>query len=79
MNSFGDINAILANIDTLLIKNPIDSKISPEKKEITSGEKLQRANKRLAQYERQIQEINVSYRENTDDRFMVMDAIVDTW
>ncbi|HBB27211.1 TPA: hypothetical protein DCZ36_01785 [Candidatus Gracilibacteria bacterium] len=77
IDSFGDINAILANIDTLLIKNPIDSKISPEKKEIASGEKLQRANKRLAQYGHQIEEINNSYRENINDWFMVRDAVVE--
>lgn len=76
VDSFGDIQTILTTIESTLSKNPIPSKTSPEKKEIWANEKIYRANKRIMEYERQIQEINNSYRENTNDLLMAADAIL---
>lgn len=66
VDTMGDIDELLTKVDKLLTEN-------------TATGKIENSFKRLAQYERQIQEVNSSYRENTDDRFMVMDAVVGTW
>ncbi|MDD5197461.1 MAG: hypothetical protein PHN60_01230 [Candidatus Gracilibacteria bacterium] len=76
-NSQEDIEKVLTKVDELFIKNPLSGKSSPERKEISAEEKIRRANKRLTQYEHQIEEINNSYREDINDWFMIRDAVVE--
>lgn len=64
VDTMGDIDGILTKVDRLLIENTVAGKI-------------ENSFKRLAQYERQMLEINTSYRENTNDWFMLRDSFVD--
>lgn len=77
LDSIGDIGQILASVDTLLAKNPLNLGISSEKKEpVSMKENIRKADQCLAGYDRQIRETNASYQENTNDAFMAMDAFV---
>lgn len=78
MKDIEKVNALLVNVDKLLIENPVNTAISIEKKGPTGEEKIQSAGKRLAHYERQIQEMNSEYRENTNDGYMALDFALDT-
>ncbi|MDD5377364.1 MAG: hypothetical protein PHH16_04615 [Candidatus Gracilibacteria bacterium] len=77
LSSIGDIGKILTKVDELLMINPMNTGMTKERRELPGEEKIQRANRRLAQYESQIGEINSAYRENTNDLLMATDWAID--